>query len=162
MTVDNINKVKQALEVLANRYEVEKQVSVAVGYKANYALYVHEKIEMKLKGQKRPKLKGGGDHGRYWDPQGRAQAKFLEQPAREMGTVLADIVKKVFKRTKSLRWALFAAGERLQATSQKLVPVDTGNLKASAFTEIEKPGSSIGTVLQTTDNVSTVKGWNNG
>lgn len=107
------------------------QPSVIVGYTANYALYVHENIEMKGKGLPRrgPKAKGN-----YWDPQGRAQAKFLEQPARQLKKELAAIIVTAVKRGSSLLMALYLAGLRLQRESMKLVPVDTGNLKASAFT----------------------------
>lgn len=64
--------------------------SVTVGYTANYALYVHEAVEMRLKGQqRRPPAKG-----RYWDPQGRAQAKFLEEPARRMVPELRRIIRE--------------------------------------------------------------------
>lgn len=55
---------------------------VNVGYTAAYAMYVHENVEMKLKGQpRRPPAKGN-----YWDPPGRGQAKFLEAPARNPAT----------------------------------------------------------------------------
>lgn len=62
--------------------------NVQVGYTAAYAPYVHEMEQMKLKGQPRPK-----GEGRYWDPQGRGQAKFLEEPARRMGAELIAIVQ---------------------------------------------------------------------
>jgi hypothetical protein len=59
-----------------------------VGYTAAYALYVHELIGMRLKGlPRRPPSKG-----LYWDPQGRAQAKFLEAPFRAFGPDLRRIV----------------------------------------------------------------------
>lgn len=60
----------------------------SVGYSAFYALYVHE-AAMVLKGQPRP-----GGRGRYWDPQGRAQAKFLEEPARRFGPTYRRIVQE--------------------------------------------------------------------
>jgi hypothetical protein len=88
---------------------------------------------MKWKGKPRHKPK----KGRYWDPQGRAQAKFLEQPAREMQPELGRIVAEVYKATRSMEQGLLAAGLRLQRESQKRVPVDQGNLKNSAFTRAE-------------------------
>jgi len=60
---------------------------VNVGYTAAYAIYVHENVEMKLKGQPRP-----GGKGRYWDPQGRGQSKFLEEPARRLAPELKQII----------------------------------------------------------------------
>lgn len=61
-----------------------------VGYTAAYALWVHEKVAMKLRGQ--PRKPSPPHIGRYWDPQGRAQAKFLEEPARRLAPqLLADV-----------------------------------------------------------------------
>ena len=65
---------------------------VNVGYTASYALYVHEAVGMVLKGQPRPKGRGF-----YWDPQGRAQAKFLEEPARRIAKELKAIIAKEVK-----------------------------------------------------------------
>jgi hypothetical protein len=60
---------------------------VEVGYTAAYAIYVHEAIAMKLKGQ--PRKSGLGN---YWDPPGRGQAKFLEAPFRSKRDDLRAIV----------------------------------------------------------------------
>ena len=65
--------------------------SVGVGYTAAYALFVHELVKMRLKGQPRT------TKGSYWDPQGRAQAKFLEEPARKLRPQLIAIVRKFAK-----------------------------------------------------------------
>jgi hypothetical protein len=67
---------------------------VTIGYTAAYALYVHELVGMKLKGQPRP-----GGRGKYWDPQGRAQAKFLEEPFRRLQPQFAEIVKRYMRIT---------------------------------------------------------------
>lgn len=67
---------------------------VDVGYTASYAMYVHEKIAMKLKGKPRPSGKGA-----FWDPQGQAQAKFLEEPLRRLLPVLNRIIFKSAKIT---------------------------------------------------------------
>lgn len=59
-------------------------LSVEVGYHAAYAVYVHENLEQRLRGQPRPsKL------GTYWNPGG---PKFLERPMREESDVLLKIV----------------------------------------------------------------------
>ena len=72
--------------------------SVRVGYTAGYALFVHELVGMKLKGKPRPKRQDtGGDRGLYWDPQGRAQAKFLEEPARRLRPAMIALVRKFAK-----------------------------------------------------------------
>lgn len=63
-----------------------------VGYTAFYALFVHELVEMKLKGQPRP-----GGRGRFWDPQGKAQAKFLETPMRTEKDKLRQFIRDGIK-----------------------------------------------------------------
>lgn len=61
---------------------------VTVGYTAAYAIYVHENVEMRLRGEPRP----APHKGRYWDPQGRGQSKFLEEPARRLRGTLRQII----------------------------------------------------------------------
>lgn len=68
------------------------KTEVETGYTAEYALWVHEMTDMKLKGKKR-----SGGKGRYWDPQGRAHAKFLEQPFRENGPITHQTVRDRIK-----------------------------------------------------------------
>ncbi len=108
--------------------------SVIVGYTGNYAIYVHENLEMKWQGL--PRKKPG--KGFYWDPQGKAKSKFLEDPARRLERELGDIVRGAVKNGLTLVKGLLMAGLRLQRESMLEVPVDTGNLKASAFTRQEK------------------------
>lgn len=62
---------------------------VTVGYEAAYAVFVHENIEMKLKGQPRAKP----SKGRYWDPQGRGKSKFLEDPVKNNRVEILRLVK---------------------------------------------------------------------
>jgi len=111
----------------------EMNGSVIVGYTAAYALFVHENIEMKWKGLPRKKP----SKGRYWDPPGRGQSKFLEQPAREKRGEISKIVVQGAKRTGSILKGLLLGGLFLQRESQLRVPVDLGNLKGSAFTRVE-------------------------
>jgi hypothetical protein len=101
------------MELLAEKQDA---VDVVVGYTTKYAVYVHENME---------------SHHTV------GQAKYLEQPAREMADELGTIVAKAAKRGLPLDTGLLLAGLKLQAASQKLVPVDTGNLKGSAFTRKE-------------------------
>lgn len=91
--------------------------SVVMGYTAAYAVYVHENLE--------------ANH-----PIG--QAKFLEAPFRDLKGVLTGIVFELLRKGKTMAQALLVAGLRLQRESQKMVPVDTGALKNSAFTRLEK------------------------
>ena len=97
----------------------DNDASVAVGYTAEYAIYVHEDMKARHRaGQK---------------------AKYLEDPARRMSNdgTLAGIVQTAVRRGVPLLQALYLAGLRLQRESQKEVPVDTGNLRGSAFTRKE-------------------------
>lgn len=110
------------------------EATVIVGYTAAYAMAVHEDVEMKLAGQRRT----GRKKGKYWDPQGRAKAKFLEGPFRELSSTIVSIVGRAMKAGQTFMTGLLLGGLRIQRESQKQVPVDTGNLKASAFTRIEQ------------------------
>ena len=134
--IEGIKELKATLKQLRKGSSRRDNGSVVVGYTAGYALFVHENVEMKLKGQER---KGEDAEGKYWDPQGRGQAKFLEQPVRTLTSELRKIVEKATPRIGLIKSLLLAA-LRIQRESQKLVPVDTGNLKASAFTVIDKGG----------------------
>lgn len=111
-----------------------KGTSVVVGFTAAYALAVHENLEMAGAGL--PRRSG---HGFYWDPQGQAGPKFLENPARELSNngELSRILTSVVRQNKNIMQGLIACGLRIQREAQLRVPVDTGNLKASAFTRVE-------------------------
>lgn len=89
-----------------------------VVYAAPHAVYVHEDMT--------------ANH-----PNG-GQAKFLEQPARQMVRELAAVVDREAeigvirgRAADGLDAGLRAAAEQLLAASLPLVPVDTGELKAS-------------------------------
>lgn len=131
--LQNLEKLVRQLRDRAARVRRDGQVVVAVGYTARAALWVHENIEMKWRGK--PRRSGIGV---YWGPNG--QAKFLEQPARELSNdgTLADIVLQLMRKGKTLAQGLIAAGLRLQRDSQQLVPVEYANLRRSAFTRLER------------------------
>jgi len=142
MKVEGVKELIAALKERNKRWLEESNISasrnkgwsVVVGFTATYALYVHENMEMKLKGLPRPK-----GRGLYWDPQGIAGPKFLEGPARELSNSgeLSRIFTSVLKAGRTVLQALLACGLRIQREAQKRVPVDTGVLKASAFTRVE-------------------------
>lgn len=112
-------------------------VSVVVGYTTEYAVWVHENLEaahgQAFNVKHAAEIKAGLEHSR--GP--LQQAKFLEQPARENRADYAADVEKVVRAGKTLAQALLVAGLHLQRDSQELVPVDTGLLRASAFTRLE-------------------------
>lgn len=141
--VINLQKVLRTLDKFKAKHGIQNTASVVVGYTASYALYVHENLQARhgeafnaAAGERKRDVKG-----RFKKGQGRRgpgqQAKFLERPAREkQGEIAAKILAAMRRRT-PLLLALKVGGLFLQRESQKIVPVDTGNLKASAFTEIE-------------------------
>ena len=131
--VNGVNEVIAEFGRRSEEYASLSDTCVVVGYTAAYALWVHEAVEMTLRGLPRPR-----NRGKYWDPQGRAQAKFLETPARQEASTMALIVRNAMRAKMSPLQALGLAGLHLQAESMKLVPVDTTNLKGSAFTREEK------------------------
>ena len=114
----------------------QNNVIVQVGYTANYALFVHE-APGTLLGKKIPRRPSPPHQGNVWDPEGVARPKFLEAPFRENRDEIVAIARKEAARTKSLTKGLIVAGLFLQRKSQQVVPVDTGNLRASAFTHEE-------------------------
>jgi len=114
--VEGLQRVVEALRARAAKSKAGDQASVVVGYTAAYAVYVHENLT--------------AHH-----PQGRA--KFLEEPARLMRDELGQIVATALRDGRTVGQALLLAGLRLQRESMLLCPVDTGNLRASAFTRLE-------------------------
>ncbi len=93
--------------------------NVIVGFTAAYALPVHENVGANFKAP-------------------GTQAKFLEQPAREeMGGPARRTIEELLAKGKSLLDALLVVGLRIQRKSQQITPIDTGNLRASAFTRKE-------------------------
>lgn len=146
--------VKLAAQLSGYRAKMSSspQVSVLVGYTAKYALFVHENVEMKWRGFPRDRSirKGRGDDiaytgysaskrkGLFWGPHG--QAKFLEAPARTLDSSgeLGRIVLEALLKKKNIGQALLLAGLRIQRESQKLVPIEFGLLRASAFTVLEQ------------------------
>lgn len=113
MKIENLNKLKESLK---KRGKGTGKVSVTVGFTQSYAIHVHENL-----------------HSRH--PVG--QAKYLEQPARELQGVLGKVVVATMVQGNTLEQGLVNAGLRLQREAQKLTPIDTGALRASAFTAKE-------------------------
>lgn len=114
--VDGAGRLIRKFQQMFRKSQNEDNLNVIVGYSAAYAIYVHEDLTaVHINGQ----------------------AKYLEQPARTHRDQMARMAKTVRQQTGSTRKALLAAGLFLQGESQKLVPVASGYLRASAFTKIE-------------------------
>ena len=69
----------------ASGYTQKIPLGAEVGFSAEYAIYVHENMEQKLKGEPRP-----SGLGTYWNPGG---PKFLERAVNENGDEIVDIVE---------------------------------------------------------------------
>lgn len=92
------------------------KASVIVGYSQYYALFVHERLDLK-------------------HPVGKAM--YLIDPFRAMKPLVGKIIKSHMNAGKTLEQALILVGLLLQKNSQDEVPVDTSALKNSAFTREE-------------------------
>jgi len=118
-----VNNIKGVAKLLPKLKKLEMEVkaqngaTVVVGFTQSYALYVHENLEA---------------YHRV------GSAKFLEGAANQLQSTLRRIIDSVVLQTNDLRKALLTAGLRLQREAQKLTPVDTGALKASAFTDFQE------------------------
>lgn len=123
MKIERSLQLYKKLKQLAEKSK-QGSGSVVTGYRGvNYAVYVHEDMEAQ-------------------HPNG-GQAKFLEQPARQLKGEFGSLVSNFIKSRKvTLIEALTMVALRIQRESQKLVPVDTGNLKGSAFTEKDSSAPS--------------------
>lgn len=132
--IEGLKKLVEQLRAKAAAKVKDADCSVAVGYTAAYALYVHENLDPKTMGLSIPRPSGLGV---YWGPSG--QPKFLEGPFRENRVKYATIVRNALQQGRTLAQALTLAGLELQRDSMRLVPVEYGNLRASAFTRLEVP-----------------------
>ncbi len=132
--VKNLHAVIAALRKrAAARLAGGQKVACIIGYTANYALFVHENLEMKLKGQPRP-----SGLGVYWGPNGTS--KFLEGPFRSLAAQTAATVKEELQRGRTLGQALLLAGMPVLRLSQESVPVEYGDLRRSGFIRLEGRG----------------------
>jgi len=115
-----LQKLVAQLRAKAAASRREDNVSVSVGFTQAYAIFVHEDLTAKHKPGK--------------------QAKYLEQPARQLSSSgeLGRIVLRAKQSGQTMAQGLLLAGLRLQREAMMLCPVDTGALKASAFTRLDK------------------------
>ena len=109
-----LNKLKIRV---AKAVSLGTRASVVVGYTQNYALYVHERLDLR-------------------HPVGKAM--YLIDPFRELKPIVGRLVQAHMKSGKTIEEAVVLVGLELQARSQEEVPVDTSALKNSAFTRLEE------------------------
>lgn len=113
--VEGVEQLQQRIDLLLKKWGGKKP-EVTVGYTASYAIFVHENLEARHT---------------------VGQAKYLEQPFRQIEPTISRRLIENMLRGMELGQALYVVGLLLQRESQLLVPVDTGNLKGSAFTILE-------------------------
>jgi hypothetical protein len=114
--IEGLNSLLKSLNKLA--IDAKKAgVSVQVGFSQSYALVVHENTTAKHK---------------------VGQAKYLEAASRRHSKKIGKVAATVYKKTNSMEKALITGGLLLQREAQKLTPVDTGALKASAYTALDR------------------------
>lgn len=131
--IENVNKVVSALRDKAAQLSKDAQPSVAVGYTANCAPFVHENRNPKTIGQNMPRPSGLGF---FWGPRGRPG--FLLDVMRETMSDIRRTITDGLRRGLSMSQSLVLGGLFLQRESQNNVPVEYGNLRASAFTRLEE------------------------
>lgn len=111
--VIGIEGVNAKLRKLADRSRQKDAGALVVGFSQSYAIYVHE-----VPARHKP--------GKQW--------KYLETAVRRLAPEIPRIVEATYRVTGSIYAGLLKAALRIQAAAQLLTPVDTGALKASAFT----------------------------
>jgi cell division protein ZapA (FtsZ GTPase activity inhibitor) len=89
-------------------------IIVVVGYSQSYALEVHERTDVKRR---------------------VGQPKFLETAARSLESTIREMLRRAGQE--KLAETLLRGGLLIQRESQKITPVDTSALRASAFTTTE-------------------------
>lgn len=111
--IEGLSNVLRMLSRSRRRYKEASTASVTVGFTQTYALVVHE------------------DRSARHDI---GKAKYLEDPARENFKEIGEIVLTAISFGSSFTDGLMLGGLFLQGLAQEETPVDTGALKASAFT----------------------------
>ena len=118
MKVERLAELEIKLKAMANEAGLKGNVSVVVGYTQTYAVKVHEDLTARHKEGK--------------------EAKYLETPARRLAPEIKRTVRREYAKTRDMEMSLLVGGLRLQRESQKIVPIDTSALKASAYSALER------------------------
>lgn len=115
-----VSSLQEKLTKLQREAVENARIEVMVGYEAPHATVVHEDLEA------------------YHEPP--TQAKYLETPSRIYQKEVALVGRRALEQGKTVEEALLAEGNYLLEKSQEIVPVDTGELKASGFVELRVKG----------------------
>ncbi len=116
VTITGMKDLQQKLKAISYQQKKKNEEDVVVGFSQNYAMFVHEISAYHEVGEE----------------------KYLEKAFRRLRGEIPRIVATIYKHSQSLTMGLLVAGLRIQKEAQKLTPVDTGALKASAYTAKEK------------------------
>lgn len=114
--LDRFDDLRKKLAARATKYG-KPMVSWVVGFQTNYALVVHERLDVH-------------------HPVG--QAKYLEEPARLLAPEFGETVKALVNKGYTLTQALGICALRLLRDAKILTPVDTSLLKNSGFATEEQ------------------------
>lgn len=99
------------------------QAAVRVGYKAPYAIYVHENLQI--------------SHPKHGDRSCGGGARFLARAVNYCAKEMRAMVARSVKAKNGLIEGLTRAGEYLKVEAQKRTPVLTGRLRDSAYVIVE-------------------------
>jgi hypothetical protein len=114
LKLSGVGKIRAQLK---RRGTAARSYRATVGYDAPYAIFVHENLE--------------ANH-----PRG-GQAKFLEEPARVQSKEFSRIFTNTMRRKgMTLKEAVKAVADYWLSESLKLVPIDTGFLYLSGFSQV--------------------------
>lgn len=104
------------LNELGVKAKEASEASVTVGYTQNYALYVHEIPAYHVVGE----------------------VEYLMKAVRATKKEVQANIIKAYQRGATLEQALLIGGLRFQREAMNRTPIDTGALRASAFTDLTK------------------------
>lgn len=131
--VKGVDKVVLALRRLGRESKKDSKGKYTVGYSAPYAIFVHERLDLRHQPGK--------------------QAKFLEQPLRTEQRRMAEIVRKTVRSGGTVDAGNALAALYLKKQSQLLCPISgwdpiisplldtSGTLHNSAFVKKDGPGA---------------------
>jgi len=108
------SQLKGKFDELVKKGRIASQASVTVGHTQNYALYVHEIPANHVVGE----------------------VEYLLKAVKAVEASMRDNIVTAYRNGATLEQALLLGGLRIQRESQNRTPVDTGALKASAFTDL--------------------------
>ena len=104
--------------VFTERRHAADSVMYSVEYTADHAIPVHENLDA------------------YHAPP--TQAKFLEQPFRELRPDMTEFIADAMNRGQTMRQGAFRAVQKLLAVSRRLAPIETGELRRLSRINREK------------------------